>query len=46
MKGETVASQLSYDNGEMVQIVKKYNLPLIAMHNQNDEFYKKDIISY
>ena len=35
---------LQYDNGEMAQIVKKYNLPLIAMHNQNDEFYKKDII--
>ena len=35
---------LQYDNGEMAQIVKKYNLPLIAMHNQNDEVYKKDII--
>lgn len=35
---------LQYDNGEMAQIVKKYNLPLIAMHNQNDEIYKKDII--
>ena len=37
---------LQYDNGEMAQIVKKYNLPLIAMHNQNDEFYKKDIILF
>ncbi len=35
---------LQYDNGEMAELVKKYNLPLIAMHNQNDEVYNKDIM--
>lgn len=35
---------LQYDNGEMAEIVKKYDVPLIAMHNQNDEIYKEDIM--
>ena len=35
---------LQYDKGEMAELVKKYNLPLIAMHNQNDEMYNKDIM--
>ena len=35
---------LQYDNGEMAELVKKSNLPLIAMHNQNDEIYDKDIM--
>ena len=35
---------LQYDNGEMAELVKKSNLPLIAMHNQNDEMYNKDIM--
>ena len=34
---------LQYDNGEMAELVKKSNLPLIAMHNQNDEVDNKDI---
>ena len=35
---------LQYDKGKMAELVKKYNLPLIAMHNQNDEVYNKDIM--
>ena len=35
---------LQYDNGEMAELVKKSNLPIIAMHNQNDEIYNKDIM--
>ena len=35
---------LQYDNGETAELVKKSNLPLIAMHNQNDEVYNKDIM--
>ena len=35
---------LQYDKGEMAELVKKSNLPLIAMHNQNDEIYDKDIM--
>ena len=35
---------LQYDKGEMAELVKKSNLPIIAMHNQNDEIYNKDII--
>lgn len=35
---------LQYDNGEMAEIVKKYNLPVIVMHNQNDEVYSEDIM--
>ena len=35
---------LQYDKGEMAELVKKSNLPLIAMHNQNDEVYNKDIM--
>ena len=30
--------------GEMAKFVKECNLPLIAMHNQNDEVYNKDIM--
>lgn len=36
---------LQYDNGEMAKLVKEFNVPLIAMHNQNNELYSKDIIS-
>jgi len=35
---------LQYDNGEMADLVKKSNLPIIVMHNQNDEIYSKDIM--
>ena len=35
---------LQYDNGEMADLVKKCNLPIIVMHNQNDEIYNKDIM--
>ncbi|MEJ6472082.1 dihydropteroate synthase [Fusobacterium nucleatum] len=35
---------LQYDKGEMAELVKKSNLPIIAMHNQNDEIYNKDIM--
>ena len=35
---------LQYDNGEMAELVKKSNLPIIVMHNQNDEIYSKDIM--
>lgn len=35
---------LQYDNGEMAQLVKKYDVPVIAMHNQNDKIYTEDII--
>ena len=35
---------LQYDKGEMAELIKKSNLPLIAMHNQNDEIYDKDIM--
>lgn len=35
---------LQYDDGEMGKIVKKYAVPLIVMHNQNDEIYKEDIL--
>ena len=35
---------LQYDKGEMAELVKKSNLPIIAMHNQNDEIYDKDIM--
>ena len=35
---------LQYDNGEMAKLVKEFNVPLIAMHNQNDDIYSKDII--
>jgi len=35
---------LQYDKGEMAKFVKECNLPLIAMHNQNDEVYNKDIM--
>ena len=35
---------LQYDKGEMAELVKKSNLPIIVMHNQNDEIYSKDIM--
>lgn len=35
---------LQYDSGEMAKIVKKYNVPVIAMHNQNGKEYKEDIV--
>ena len=35
---------LQYDNGEMAELVKKSSLPIIVMHNQNDEIYNKDIM--
>lgn len=35
---------LQYDNGEMAKLIKDFDLPLIAMHNQSDENYSKDII--
>lgn len=35
---------LQYDNGELAQIVKKYEVPVIAMHNQNNKIYTEDII--
>lgn len=36
---------LQYDNGEMAKLVKEFNVPLIAMHNQNNELYSKDIMA-
>lgn len=35
---------LQYDKGEMAKVVKKYDVPVIAMHNQNGNRYKQDII--
>jgi len=35
---------LQYDNGEMAELVKKYDIHIIVMHNQNYEIYKKDIM--
>ena len=35
---------LQYDNGEMAELVKKYDVPIIVMHKQTDEIYKKDIM--
>lgn len=35
---------LQYDNGEMAALVRKYDVPLIAMHNQNNKIYEEDII--
>ena len=35
---------LQYDNGEMAEVAKHYNVPVIAMHNQNDKEYKEDIM--
>ena len=35
---------LQYDNGEMAKVVKKYNVPVVAMHNQEGTEYKEDII--
>lgn len=35
---------LQYDAGEMAELVKKYDIPVIAMHNQEGKEYKEDII--
>lgn len=35
---------LQYDNGEMAELVKRYGVPVIAMHNQEGKEYKEDII--
>jgi len=35
---------LQYDNGEMAELVKRYGVPVIAMHNQDGKEYKEDII--
>lgn len=35
---------LQYDKGEMAELVKKYDVPLVAMHNQNNKIYEEDII--
>ena len=35
---------LQYDSGEMAEVVKKYKVPVIVMHNQNGKEYKNDII--
>ncbi len=35
---------LQYDDGEMASVIKKYDVPLIAMHNQNNKVYEEDII--
>lgn len=36
---------LQYDSGEMAEVVKKYDVPVIAMHNQNGKEYREDIIT-
>ena len=36
---------LQYDNGEMAQVVAKHGAPIIAMHNQQEAMYSRDIIS-
>ena len=35
---------LQYDNGEMAKLAADYNVPVIAMHNQNGTEYREDII--
>ena len=35
---------LQYDNGEMAMLAAEYNVPVIAMHNQNGTEYSEDII--
>ncbi len=35
---------LQYDNGEMAELCKEYEVPIVVMHNQKDEIYHKDII--
>ncbi|MDU1909750.1 dihydropteroate synthase [Fusobacterium sp.] len=35
---------LQYDRGEMAELIKKYDVPLVAMHNQNNKIYEEDII--
>ncbi|MDR3258121.1 MAG: dihydropteroate synthase [Fusobacteriaceae bacterium] len=36
---------LQYDDGQMADLVGACNVPLIAMHNQNNKEYNEDIIS-
>ena len=36
---------LQYDNGEMAQVVAKHGAPIVAMHNQHEAVYSRDIIS-
>ncbi|MBQ3438161.1 MAG: dihydropteroate synthase [Fusobacterium sp.] len=33
-----------YDNGEMADLIKEFDVPAIVMHNQNDEVYSTDIM--
>ena len=35
---------LQYDDGEMAKLAKDYDVPVIAMHNQNGTEYSEDII--
>lgn len=35
---------LQYDNGEMAKLISDFKLPMILMHNQNNEEYDEDII--
>ena len=42
--GESTRPGHTQITSEMAELVKKSNLPLIAMHNQNDEVYNKDIM--
>lgn len=35
---------LQYDNGEMAKLISDLKLPMILMHNQNNEEYDEDII--
>lgn len=35
---------LQYDKGEMAELVKKYDVLVIAMHNKNNKEYNEDII--
>lgn len=35
---------LQYDDGEMAELMSKNDLPIIAMHNQDEEVYEKDLI--
>ncbi len=36
---------LQYDNGEMAKLVRDYEVPIIAMHNQDGKEYSEDIIA-
>lgn len=35
---------LQYDDGEMAELMSTNDLPIIAMHNQDEEVYEKDLI--